>query len=201
MVRDLSLSERFAPTIAALDSLEQLLAARAAADSAIIADAASVGSASSSADSMPLELALTGNAMLSGSVRTTTGRVLSGVDVRVRDAGPSTTTDAAGRFVLGGLPTGTQLLVVRKLGYALAEIPVELRPNTRREERVELRRAVALDSVRVLATRPPLAEFEYNRRTNMFGHFMGLGEIQRSQAKKTSDLLSRLERDDLRGGR
>jgi len=192
VVRDLSLSERFAPTIAALDSLEQLLAARAAADSAIIADAASVGSASSSADSMPLELALTGNAVLSGTVRTTTGRVLSGADVRVRDAGPFTTTDAAGRFVLGGLPTGTQLLVIRKLGYALAEIPVELRPNTRREERVQLRRAVALDSVRVLATRPPLAEFEYNRRTNMFGHFMGLGEIQRSQAKKTSDLLSRL---------
>ena len=56
-------------------------------------------------------------------------------------------------------------------------------------ENVRLGRAVALDSVRVLATRPPLAEFEYDRRTNMFGHFLTLGDIQRSQAKKTSDLL------------
>jgi hypothetical protein len=191
VVRDLSLSAHFAPTIAALDSLEALLAARAAADSSIIADAASVGSMAGS-DSMPVELALTGTAVLSGTVRATSGRALSGAEIRVRDAGPFTTTDDAGRFVLGGLPTGTQVLVVRKLGYALAELPVELRPDARREERVQLRRAVALDSVRVLATRPPLADFEYNRRTNMFGHFLTLGEIQRSQAKKTSDLLSRL---------
>src|SRR6185369_10796548 len=89
-------------------------------------------------------------------------------------------------------PAGTQVLVVRKLGYALGEIPVDLRPNARREESVRLGRAVALDSVRILAKRPPLAEFEYNRRTNLFGHFLTLSDIQRSQAKKTSDLLSRM---------
>jgi hypothetical protein len=192
VVRDFSLSMRFAPTLASLDSLEQLLAARAAADSMIIADAASVGSASS-ADSTPPELALTGTAILAGTVRAAiSGHVVSGAEVRVRDARPFTTTDADGRFVLSGLPTGTQVLVVRKLGYALGEIPVELRPDTRREESVRLGRAFALDSVRVLAKRPPLAEFEYNRRTNLFGHFLTLSEIQRSQAKKTSDLLPRL---------
>jgi Carboxypeptidase regulatory-like domain len=192
VVRDLSLSMQFAPTIAALDSLEELLAARAAADEAIIADAASVGSAASRADSAPPGLALTGTATLSGTVRGTSGQVVSGAEIRVRDARPFTTTDAEGRFVLTGLPPGTQVLVVRKLGYALGEIPVELRPDARREESVRLGRAVALDSVRVLAKRPPLAEFEYNRRTNLFGHFLTLGDIQRSQAKKTSDLLSRM---------
>jgi hypothetical protein len=192
VVRDFSLSMRFAPTLAALDSLEELLTARAAADSAIIADAASVGSASS-ADSTPPELALTGTAILSGTVRAAmSGQPVSGAEVRVRDARPFTTTDDAGRFVLSGLPPGTQVLVVRKLGYALGEIPVDLRPDARREESVRLGRAFALDSVRVLAKRPPLAEFEYNRRTNLFGHFLTLSEIQRSQAKKTSDLLPRL---------
>jgi len=192
VVRDFSLSMRFAPTLAAIDSLEQLLAARAAADSAIIADASSVGSASR-ADSTPPELALTGTAILSGTVRATlTGQAVSGAEVRVRDAQPFTTTDGAGRFVLSGLPPGTQVLVVRKLGYALGEISVDLRPNVRREESVRLGRAFALDSVRVLAKRPPLAEFEYNRRTNLFGHFLTLGDIQRSQAKKTSDLLQLL---------
>ena len=189
VVRDFSMSLRFAPTLAMLDSLEQLLAARAAADSAIIADAASVGSAASRADSAPPELALTGTAILSGTVRTTTGQVVPNAEIRVRDAQPFTTTDDVGRFILGGLPTGTQVLVVRKLGYALGEIPVDLRPNARREESVRLRKAFALDSVRVLAKRPPLAEFEYNRRTNMLGHFLTLADIQRSKAKKTSDLL------------
>jgi hypothetical protein len=191
-VRDFSLSMRFAPTLAALDSLEQLLMARAAADSTIIADAASVGNAASSADTTP-GLGLTGTAILSGTVRAAlSGQAVSGAEVRVRDARAVTTTDDAGRFVLGGLPPGTQVLVVRKLGYALGEIPVDLRPDMRREESVRLGRAFALDSVRVLAKRPPLAEFEYNRRTNMFGHFLTLGDIQRSQAKKTSDLLQLL---------
>ncbi|HEX7979887.1 MAG TPA: carboxypeptidase regulatory-like domain-containing protein [Gemmatimonadaceae bacterium] len=195
VVQDFSLSLRFAPTLAGLDSLEQLLAARAAADSSIIADAtdaANVGSAAGRPDSTPVELALTGTAILAGTVRTAAGRVVSGAEVRVRDAQSFTSTDDAGKFVLGGLPTGTQVLVVRKLGYAQAEVAVDLRPDARREENVRLGRAVLLDSVRVLAKRPPLAEFEYNRRTNMLGHFLTLGDIQRSQAKKTSDLLSRL---------
>jgi hypothetical protein len=189
VVRDFSMSLRFAPTLAMLDSLEQLLASRASADSTIIAQAASVGRAASRADSAPLELALTGTAILSGTVRTTTGQAVPGAEIRVRDAQPFTTTDDVGRFILSGLPTGTQVLVVRKLGYALGEIAVDLRPNARREESVRLRKAFALDSVRVLAKRPPLAEFEYNRRTNMFGHFLTLGDIQRSKAKKTADLL------------
>jgi len=192
VVRDFSLSLQFAPTLTALDSLETLLAARGAADSTIIADAASVGRAPSRADSTPPELALTGTATLTGTVRAASGQPVGGAEVRVRDARPFTTTDDAGRFTLSALPPGTQVLVVRKLGYALGEIPVDLRPNARREESVRLGRAVALDSVRVLAKRPPLAEFEYNRRTNLFGHFLTLSDIQRSQAKKTSDLLSRM---------
>lgn len=192
VVRDFSLSMHFAPTLAALDSLEQILTSRAAADSSIIADAATVGNTASSADSTPVELELTGTATLAGTVRTTSGLAVSGAEVHVHDARSVTTTDDAGHFVLGGLPTGTQVLVVRKLGYALTETPVDLRPDVRREENVRLGRAVALDSVRVLAKRPLLAEFEYDRRTNMFGHFLTLGDIQRSKAKKTSDLLQLL---------
>jgi hypothetical protein len=192
VVRDFSLSMQFAPTLATLDSLEQLLAARAAADSTIFADAANAGSVASKVDSAPPELGLTGTALLSGTVRGTSGQPVPRAEVRVRDARAFTTTDDAGRFVLSGLPPGTQVLVVRKLGYALGEIPVDLRPGARREESVRLGRAFALDSVRVLAKRPPLAEFEYNRRTNLFGHFLTLSDIQRSQAKKTSDLLSRM---------
>ena len=54
---------------------------------------------------------------------------------------------------------------------------------------MKLTSAVTLDSVRVLASRPPLAQFEYNRRINFQGHFLTLSEIQRANAKQTSDLL------------
>ena len=176
VVRDLSLSMRSAPTIAALDSIERVVAVRGP-------------DSTSDADTTHGELALSGNASLAGTVQTTTGRPVANAEVRVRHGQSSTKTDDVGHFVLAGLPAGTQVVLVRQIGFALAEIPVELRSNRRLELNVRVRRAVALDSVRVLASRPTLAEFEYNRRTNLQGRFLTLSEIQRSNAKQTSDLL------------
>jgi hypothetical protein len=175
-VRHYSLSMRSAPTIATLDSLE-LLVTGTRADT------------TDDAESIRRELALSGDATLSGTVRMPSGQPLAGAEVRVRHGQPSTVTDDAGRFVLGNLPSGTQMLVVRHVGYGLAERPVELRRDRRLNVDVQMTRAVALDSVRVLASRPPLAEFEYNRRTNLQGRFLTLSDIQRSGAKQTSDLL------------
>jgi hypothetical protein len=175
VVRDLSMSAASAPTIAALDSLDRSAAARP--------------SASRGGDSARHELALRGNATLAGTVRTTSGQPMPGAEVRVRHAAGSTLTDGAGRFVLADLPSGTQLLLVRRLGYALAEVPVDLRPQQRLEMNVRMTRAVELDSMRVIASRSKLAEFEYNRKTNLQGHFLTLSDIQRTKAKKTSELI------------
>lgn len=175
-VRDFSLSTRSAPTIATLDSLDRL-ASTLRADS------------SSYTDSLRADLALSGGAMLTGTVRTPAGVPVAGADVRVRHGGPSAVTDDTGRFTLSDLPAGTQVLLVRRLGYALAELPVELRPDRSVDVSVRLMRAVTLDSVRVTASRWKLAEFENNRRTNLQGHFLTLADIQKSRAKKTSDLL------------
>jgi hypothetical protein len=176
VVRDLSLSTRSAPTMAALDSIERLAAARRP-------------DSTSDADTTRSELALSGTAVVTGTVRSSTGRPVPNAEVRVRHAQSSTKTDDVGRFVLGGLPAGTQVLLVRQIGFAIAELPVELRPGRALSLDVRVTRAVALDSVRVLASRPTLAEFEYNRRTNLHGRFLTLSEIQRSNAKQTSDLL------------
>jgi hypothetical protein len=176
VVRDLSLSMRSAPTIAALDSIERVAAVKGP-------------DSTSDADTTRGELALSGIASLAGTVLTTTGRPVANAEVRVRHGQSSTKTDDVGHFVLAGLPAGTQVVLVRQIGFALAEIPVELRSNRRLELNVRVRRAVALDSVRVLASRPTLAEFEYNRRTNLQGRFLTLSDIQRSNAKQTSDLL------------
>ena len=175
-VRNFSLSLRSAPTIAALDSIESLTATPRS-DSA------------SQTEPVRGELALTGNAALVGVVRSSRGQLLVGAEVRVRHARSTAVTDAAGSFVLDSLPAGTQMLLVRHLGYALVERPVELRPERRVELNVQMTRAVALDSVRVVAKRPSLAEFEFNRRTQLQGHFLTLSEIQRAKVKQTSELL------------
>jgi hypothetical protein len=176
VVRDLSLSLRSAPTIAALDSLESVAPANRVA-------------AITEGDTVRRELALSGTAILAGTVRTESGQPVANAEIRVRHGQASTYTDDVGRFVLGGLPSGTQVMLVRHFGFGLAEVPVELRSEQRRTMNVRMSRAVALDSVRVVASRWPLAQFDYNRRTNFQGHFLTLNEIQRSGAKKTSDLL------------
>ena len=175
-VRDFSLSMRSAPTIAALDSLERL-AVGIPPDTATDAEG-----------SRP-ELALTGDAAVTGTVRTSSGQPLANAEVRVRHGSASALTDGAGRFALGNLPSGTQQLLVRQLGYVLAEMPVELRSNRSLDVSVQMRRAVTLDSVHVTASRWRLAEFEHNRKTNLQGRFLTLTDIQRSRARNTSDLL------------
>ncbi|HTK46954.1 MAG TPA: carboxypeptidase-like regulatory domain-containing protein [Gemmatimonadaceae bacterium] len=176
-IRELSLSMRSAPTIAELDSLEELIAMRLALDSA------------STPAEVHDELALTGTARLTGTVRSPSGEPVAGAEVHVRDAQSTAFTDASGRYVLENLPTGTQVLLVRHLGYNIAEVPVELRGTRDASRDVQLARAVVLDTTRVIAERFPLREFEYNRKTQLNGHFLTLADIQRLKPKTTSELI------------
>jgi hypothetical protein len=168
-VRDLSLSATSAPTIVALDSAARL--------------------ATAARDSTLADLQLTGSARIAGVVRGAGGLPLANAEVRVRDARESAITDSAGRFAIERLPGGTQVMVVRELGYALAELPVELRPGRTLARDVQLTRVVRLDSVKVLAAKPKYAEFEKNMRTNPMGKFMAMGEIQRRNAATTADRI------------
>jgi hypothetical protein len=107
----------------------------------------------------------------------------------VRDGRATTVTDSAGRYTLTGLPPGTQLLVVRHLGYPLVEAPVELRAGRSVTRDVLLRRNLVLDSVRVIANRTEYTEFERNRRTHTFGQFLTIEQIDRMKATETGDLF------------
>lgn len=169
-VRDFSLSPQTAATTTALDSVARVPAVEGR-------------------DSTRAELALVGTATLTGEVRSLTGEPVSGAEVHVRDARSAAVTDSAGRYTLDALPSGTQLLVVRRLGYPIVELPVELRPNRSASRDVLLRRNVVLDSVRVLGTRPEYEEFERNRRTNTFGQFLTREQIDRLHATEAADLF------------
>jgi len=176
VVREFSMSVSAAPTIAALDSLERRATTQPS-------------DASGGRDSARRVVDVNDNATLAGVVRTTSGQPLAGADVRLRNVRGFALSDAAGRFVLGDLPAGTHVLLVRRLGYALSEVPVVLRRDQRLEMNVRMTRAVELDSVRVLASQSKLAEFELNRKTNLQGRFLTLSDIQRIKPKKTSDLV------------
>jgi hypothetical protein len=167
-VRDLSLSTRGAPTIASLDSLERSRR-----------DTADAGE----------PLLLTGTAGVTGIVRGSTGLPLENTEIRVRGARSSAVSDAAGRFSLTALPTGTQMLVARHIGYEPTEVVVELRAGRSIQHDVKLTRAILLDSVRVVAMRSQYPEFEYNRRANPFGHYLGPDEVERRHAMNAGDLL------------
>jgi hypothetical protein len=169
-VRDLSISPTTLPPASALDSVARVLAI-------------------DGRDSTREELRLVGTATITGEVRSLTGEKVPDVEVRVRDARNATLTDSAGRYTLTGLPSGTQLLVVRKLGYPLVETSVDLRPGKSVTRDVLLRRNVVLDSVRIVAGRTEYPEFERNRRANTFGQFLGVEEIDKMRVAEVADLF------------
>jgi hypothetical protein len=166
--RDLSLSAGASREIAALDS-----------------------AAASGSDGVPPKL-LTGTSTLIGTVRGAAGQPLQASQVRVLDAAGSTLTDSAGRFMLANQPAGTQLVEVRRIGYLLGTIPVELRSGRTTEENVTLQSIVSLDSIRVTARRSRYREYERRARRGAAGRFMSEQDIEKKNAYEMSDIVRML---------
>lgn len=166
LVRDLSLSQESARSLASLDSIAQV----AASDTTAAA---------------PL---LTGTATVTGSVRGPSGQPLPEAQVRIRDAAGVTRTDSAGRFTLVNQPAGSQLLETRHVGYLRGQVPVELRSGRTTEAAVSLTRIVNLDSVLVTARRARYPEFEQRRRSH-FGRYLDEADIEKLHPFETSDLF------------
>jgi len=149
-----------------------------------ISDSAGV-SASDTAPPAPLA----GTARVSGVVRGVGGRAVSDAQVRVVGARGTALSDALGQFELRDLPAGTQILEVRRIGYLLAQQPVELRAARAATQDVRLQRIVTLDSIRVLAQRSQYREFEEHRKHNWFGKFFTAEQIEERHPFETSDLF------------
>jgi hypothetical protein len=175
VVRNLSLSVADAPTLGALDSAGATVRGldREPADD----------------DSIDVGLFLSGTASVSGVVRGDGGRPLDDVEIRVVNARPSTRTDADGRFTLNNLPAGTQLLAVRRIGFLIGDVAVELRPNRTVRQDVLLRRVVSLDSIRVVARRSRYADFEWRRKNNPGGRFLTANDLAKQHATELAPVI------------
>lgn len=69
---------------------------------------------------------LSGNSRLTGKVLNKAGGPIQSARVSIDGAAPVAITNDRGEFTLDSLPSGTQTVEVRKIGYAATEKPVEL---------------------------------------------------------------------------
>jgi hypothetical protein len=185
VVRNLSMSVASAPTLTLLDSV-------GATVRGLDSEPMPGDTAPHPGDTVP-KLLLTGDAAVSGIVRGAEGQPLPDVEIRVVNARPTTRTDAAGHYSLSELPAGTQLLAVRRIGYLVGDVAVELRGGRMAHQDVVLRRVVSLDSMNVVAKRrKPFADFEYRRRNNPMGRFVTANDIENYHPTEMGIFIQRL---------
>ncbi|MGK2934052.1 MAG: carboxypeptidase regulatory-like domain-containing protein [Gemmatimonadaceae bacterium] len=117
---------------------------------------------------------------------------LAGARVSLNTGPDATVTDSTGSFDLTGQRSGTQSLVVRKVGFQPAEVIVNLSRSEPREVTVELAAFVpTLEAVVVEARRGAALErigFMERQRTGL-GRFMTQDDLNKRHAIEVSDFL------------
>jgi len=136
---------------------------------------------------------LRGPARLTGRVVNAAGAPVANARVDVSGTGAATLSREDGSFGFSDLPSGTQALVVRQLGFEPVEVAVELSGKAPRQVTVTMSKpARVLDPVAVTATasKDGLDQVGFaQRKKNGFGYFMGPDEINDRQATKMTDLF------------
>jgi hypothetical protein len=142
------------------------------------------------ADSGPPKLK--GPARLTGRVVNAAGTPIANARVDVQGTGNATLTRQDGTFGFAELPSGTQALIVRQLGFEPVETAVELSGRTPRNVTVTMAKpARVLDPVAITAAKAAVAEqVGFDRRKKIgFGYFMDTKEIDERQATRVTDLF------------
>ena len=142
-------------------------------------------------DSGKVKKIVIGSAKLVGKVVDKNGRPLAGARVMLSNGGMPAITKPNGEFELDSLPSGTQSLEVRKLGYGAEEVPVELSSTTVARANVTMNDFVqTLEAMRVEATADKeLSDVGYLSRKNMsMGYFMD-GKMVNKNALSFSDVM------------
>jgi hypothetical protein len=150
-----------------------------------------------------LQIAVAPNLMasLSGQFMDEDGRTLAGVRVGVSGADSlATSSDSTGRFVLGRIPTGQQLITIRRVGYRPIAYSVRFSPGERYRLPVEISTLIAgadveLDPILVTAERAMtrvMRGFE-ERREQGFGDHLTRDEWADNPPAIASDVLRRMQ--------
>ena len=135
-----------------------------------------------------------GTARVFGRVLNASGGPVANARVGVMGASSATKTRENGEFVLDSLPSGTQALVVRQLGYTPTEQTVELSARTPARVTVKLGVFVPqLSAVEVVSARDMGLQrvgFTERQRSASGGYFMGPDVLEKRNANRLTDFLT-----------
>jgi hypothetical protein len=131
-----------------------------------------------------------GHARVKGVVHNDKGQPVLNAEVTVPGTGVEQRTDSTGTFALTGLPSGTQTLDVRAIGFEPKRLVIDLTPARLTTLDVVLgRRVQTLAAVRVYGTGSSrLAEFQ-RRLKSGWGHILTPGDIEKRNPLSVSDLF------------
>ena len=123
-----------------------------------------------------------------GSVKNPGGRPLVGAEVRLLDSPQTGRTDERGEYRLTSLASGSHLLEIRQLGFAVTRRTVVLVDGETSRQDVQFDRVVSLDSVSVVAERSKYPEFEARRKEAIEGKFFDEAAIEKLHLQSAADL-------------
>jgi hypothetical protein len=135
---------------------------------------------------------LRGTARVTGRVLNKYGQPIAGARVNVQGSGVATLTRPNGEFTLDSLPSGTQTLEVRQLGYAPQEVAVELSAVQPQSVSVNMSEYVpVLEAMRVTAQRERgLSDVGFaDRKRTGNGYYLDADQIAQRQTTQFSDML------------
>lgn len=133
-----------------------------------------------------------GRARVTGKVLNKYGQPIPNARVELQNTGAATKTRANGDFTLDSLPSGTQTLEVRQLGFSPTEVPVELSANNPQTVTVKMGDYVpVLQEMRVTATRERgLSDVGFaDRKRSGMGYYLDADQLKMRQTTQFSDML------------
>lgn len=137
--------------------------------------------------------AVRGTARVIGRVVNRNGMPVANARVGLMGTSAAALTRANGEFALDSLPSGTQALVVRQIGYRPTEVAVDLSARTAARVTVRLGEQVTeLSAVEIVSRREEGLQkvgFLDRRRTSAGGHFIGPEQLEGRNAAKLTDVL------------
>lgn len=133
-----------------------------------------------------------GQARVTGRVLNKYGQPISGARISLQGTGAATLTRANGDFTLDSLPSGTQTLEVRQLGYAPQEVAVELSASQPYAVNVNMNEYVpVLQTMRVTAQRERgLSDVGFaDRKRTGNGYYLDADQIAQRKTTQFSDMM------------
>jgi hypothetical protein len=133
-----------------------------------------------------------GRARVTGRVLNKYGQPVAGARVELQNTGAATKTRPNGEFTLDSLPSGTQTLEVRQLGFSPTEVAVELSGGTPQNVTVKMADYVpVLSEMRVTAQRERgLSDVGFaDRKRSGMGYYLDADQIKMRQTVQFSDML------------